>query len=137
MKHSILLFLAGCMIASSACRTPVGGHTDVEASDAATMLARPHAERPLLLDVRTAEEFAVGYIDGALLVPVGELEARVSELAKFKESEILVYCHAGARSSRAARFLTSQGFKTVYNLNGGLTAWRSAGRPVAGQKTGS
>jgi adenylyltransferase/sulfurtransferase len=73
-----------------------------------------------LLDVREPFEHEIANLKG-LLIPLGELPARLKELDK--EREIVVYCHHGNRSRRAAEFLTRQGFRSVTNLAGGIEAW--------------
>lgn len=75
----------------------------------------------LLVDVRSKAEFASGHIDGAVNIPVSELEARLPELGD-KQSSIVLYCRSGARSARAKSFLESQGYTTVANL-GAMTSW--------------
>ncbi len=84
---------------------------------------RAAGEQLLLLDVREPEEFAAASIGGARLVPLGELEQRLSELAEWKERPIVVHCHTGGRSARAARLLRERGFTDVSNLKGGIEAW--------------
>lgn len=84
----------------------------------------------VILDVRTPEEFAEGRLTGAVLLPVAELSRRVNELPKDKRTPVLVYCAAGSRSQDACRFLTEQGYTSVHDLKGGITAWRAEGEPV-------
>ena len=74
-----------------------------------------------LLDVREPQEYAFARIEGAHLIPLGELPYRYQELDT--EKEIIVYCHHGIRSLQAAHFLLQMGFKSVKNLNGGIDAW--------------
>jgi len=75
----------------------------------------------LILDVREEAEFAFGHIEGAKSIPLGELEARLSELDK--ESEIYVICRTGARSDLAAQQLVANGFTKVFNVLPGMTSW--------------
>jgi len=80
-----------------------------------------------ILDVRTREEYqSVGYIKNAILVPVQELKSKLDELKKFKDHKILVYCASGSRSISASRILKKNGF-TPYNINGGISNWKSNG----------
>lgn len=74
----------------------------------------------LLLDVRNPNEWDICHLDGKL-IPMSELPARLSELNP--EQHIVIHCHAGGRSRRATEFLLQQGFKKVFNLRGGITAW--------------
>jgi sulfur-carrier protein adenylyltransferase/sulfurtransferase len=75
----------------------------------------------VLLDVREPFEFEMARIEGANLIPLGELPARCQELDR--EKEIFVFCHSGVRSARAAEFLRSAGFARVTNVAGGIDAW--------------
>lgn len=76
---------------------------------------------PVLLDVREPWEWDVCRLPGALLIPLGDLPARLAELNK--EAETVVICHHGVRSYHAARYLESAGFGDVVNLSGGVAAW--------------
>ncbi len=78
----------------------------------------------LILDVRTREEFLEGHIKGAVNIPVNEVEKRLDELKKYKNSEIIVYCRSGRRSKIASEILVKNGFKRVYNLSGGIIEWK-------------
>ena len=75
----------------------------------------------LLLDVRQPEEYEDGHIPGAMLIPLGELEARQEELERDKK--IITYCRSGHRSMAAAIALCGLGFKDVHNLEGGILNW--------------
>jgi len=87
-------------------------------------------ENSLVLDVRLDKEFETGYINGAINIPVGALEARMGELDKFKNKRVLVVCQTGGRSMSGARVLRKHGFEEVNNLNGGLNAWVNGNMPV-------
>ncbi|GAC1421543.1 MAG: molybdopterin-synthase adenylyltransferase MoeB [Acidobacteriaceae bacterium] len=76
----------------------------------------------LLLDVREPHEVPIASL-GARLIPVGELDKRVGELAGEKDREIVVHCRSGARSQKAALILKNAGFSQVENLAGGILAW--------------
>ncbi len=77
----------------------------------------------LLLDVREPDEVATARIEGSRGVPLGELEARMDELASWRQRRIVVHCHTGARSARACQALRAAGFRNVANLAGGIEAW--------------
>jgi molybdopterin/thiamine biosynthesis adenylyltransferase/rhodanese-related sulfurtransferase len=74
-----------------------------------------------LIDVREAFEYEIARIDGAKLIPLGEIAERVDELQR--ERPIVVHCHSGQRSAQAVRLLQQRGFANVYNLEGGIDAW--------------
>src|SRR5881296_1948543 len=74
-----------------------------------------------LIDVREPFESEIARIDGAKLIPLGEITERLDELNR--ERPIVVHCHSGTRSAQAARLLQQRGFGNVYNLEGGIDAW--------------
>ena len=74
-----------------------------------------------LLDVRSAEDFEIGHIPGAVNIPLPQLRSRLKEIPKDKK--IAVYCKVGMTSYLATRILMQNGFKKVYNLSGGWTTW--------------
>jgi rhodanese-related sulfurtransferase len=82
---------------------------------------------PFLLDVREPDEYRSGHIEGARLIPLGELGRRLGELPR--DSEIICVCHSGSRSSSATRLLSGKGYHAI-NLRGGMSAWAGAGLPV-------
>lgn len=73
-----------------------------------------------ILDVRKPEEHAICHLSEHL-IPIDDLPNRLDELNK--DQMIIVHCHAGGRAKRATRYLLDQGFKKVFNLRGGITAW--------------
>lgn len=75
----------------------------------------------VLVDVREPHEYEICSIEGSKLIPLGELKDRTGELDP--EDEIVVHCHHGKRSMRAATFLAEQGFGKVKNLKGGIDEW--------------
>ena len=84
----------------------------------------------IVLDVRDQWEYDEGHLCGAILIPLGELATRVSELEPYKDTEIIVYCRAGGRSATGSLFLANQNFTKVYNMEGGITEWEAAGYDI-------
>ena len=84
----------------------------------------------VFLDVRTPAEFngsaeaKFGAIKNAINIPVQELQARMNELEKYKDKELVVYCSHSHRSPRASYMLTQKGFKHVTNMSGGMSVWK-------------
>jgi len=87
--------------------------------DVKTKLDR--GEKIILLDVREPWEVAINRLNDAVVIPLGELGQRYTELNP--DAEIVVYCHMGVRSLKATRFLIDRQFKNVKNLAGGIEAW--------------
>lgn len=84
-----------------------------------------------VLDVRTPEEVAAGTITGAKVANWFDADfAQKAESMLDKTKPVLVYCKVGGRSSKAADVLLGKGYSKVYNLEGGITAWNSAGQPL-------
>lgn len=83
-----------------------------------------------LVDVRTQGEFSTGHLANALNFDIqgAEFEKQVSTLSKDKP--VYVYCRSGGRSARAAEQLEKMGFKQVFNMDGGIMAWKAKGLPV-------
>jgi len=74
-----------------------------------------------LIDVREPFEYEIARIDGAKLIPLGEIGERLDEIQR--EQPIVVHCHSGQRSAQAVRLLQQRGFNNVCNLEGGIDAW--------------
>jgi rhodanese-related sulfurtransferase len=83
---------------------------------------------PQLLDVRSAAEFARGYVRGALSVPIQTLAARLDALRLDPSRRVVAICLTAHRSIPAVRLLRSRGFEAA-QLAGGMLAWRAAGLP--------
>lgn len=92
----------------------------------AWLAAHPAA---LVLDVREASEWNddLGHIEGALRIPLDSLPARADELGAWRDKPIVVVCRSGRRSAQGARILLDAGYHQVWNLEGGMAAWRAAG----------
>jgi len=84
----------------------------------------------IMIDVRTPQEYHGGHIKDTQLMPLGELMHNIDALNEYKDEEIVVVCHSGARSMMAAQLLVREGFKDVRNLTGGMMIWHRNGYPV-------
>lgn len=84
----------------------------------------------VVLDVRTPEEYAAGHLHGAVLLNFRSPDF-TNQLARLdKTKTYLVHCAAGGRSAKACEKMHTLGFSRIVNLEGGLTAWQEAGKPV-------
>ncbi|MDP3721805.1 MAG: rhodanese-like domain-containing protein [Anaerolineaceae bacterium] len=81
-----------------------------------------------LLDVREPIEWNEAHVDGAVLIPLGELSARVDEIPT--DQDVLIICRSGNRSAEARNLLRASGLNRTTSINGGINAWISAGLPV-------
>lgn len=121
MKRLVVLLFAAIALA---------GCGSAAAADAA------HYENAVFLDVRTPAEFGDGHVDGALLIPVDELEARIGELDALRDERIVLYCRTGRRSGIAMDLLRQHGFTQLENAGAftrlqGLGLRTSTGAPRA------
>ena len=82
----------------------------------------------LVMDIREPEEYVYSHVKGAINIPQADLATRLNELPR--DRTLVVVCHAGMRSYRAAQFLIQAGYKRVSSLKGGSLAWQSAGKPM-------
>lgn len=85
----------------------------------------------VILDIRPAEQYAAGHINGARAMPTAEISRAGDMLKKHKSKPVVVYCEAGSVAPAAVRQLTAQGFTKAFSLRGGLSGWRAENLPVA------
>ncbi len=81
------------------------------------------AHKPIVLDVRTLEEYKMGHFKNSVLIPVQDLQKRIGELSVHKSDTILIYCATGNRSTVASKILIDAGFTEVLNLRRGIVDW--------------
>ncbi|MCF6269217.1 MAG: thioredoxin domain-containing protein [Melioribacteraceae bacterium] len=119
------------IILSSCSDNKVGQTTSVISNvDAKTFKELIDAEKGIILDVRTPSEVAEGYINNASIINIYD-EDFISKINLMqKDNEIYVYCRSGSRSSKAAELLKENGFGKIYNLKGGISAWKNSGYPI-------
>lgn len=121
-----IAFVSGAMLVWPMVRRGAGG-AQVNTLQATMMINKEDA---LILDVREPAEYNAGHILNARNIPLGELDKRAEELAKWKEKPIVVACASGSRSGSALGILKKHGFGRAVNLAGGFSAWQQAGLPV-------
>jgi rhodanese-related sulfurtransferase len=126
------LAVTGCG-ASSASEPPSGGAVatagpglplEVSVAEAATL----RDAGAFILDVRQPDEWAAGHIEGATLIPLGELSARVAEVPG--DRDVVVVCRSGNRSAQGRDVLLGAGLAAVTSMAGGMNDWADAGLPV-------
>jgi rhodanese-related sulfurtransferase len=87
-------------------------------------------ERYRVVDIREPHEWAEGVLPGAIRLPLSKLE-KLAPLYLEREAPTLLYCRSGNRSQEALKTLQKLGYKRVWQLEGGIKAWREAGIPCA------
>ncbi len=104
-----------------------GGVGGVSVTEATMLINREDA---VVVDVRETHEWSAGHIPNSRHIALGQLSGRISEIEKFKDRPFIICCASGNRSSSACGALRKAGFERVFNLTGGIGAWRDAGLPV-------
>ncbi|MDZ4072402.1 MAG: thioredoxin domain-containing protein [Sediminibacterium sp.] len=129
MKDFLLKFCCFFMwVLLFACESNGQGNLSISVAE---FEAKFNSNNYQILDVRTAGEFKAGYLKGALQADwlnKKEFEERTQYLNPQKP--LLVYCASGVRSEQAAKWLLKKGFKEVYNLKGGTSAWQVSGKKL-------
>ncbi|PAW60370.1 MAG: hypothetical protein B9S37_09600 [Verrucomicrobiia bacterium Tous-C3TDCM] len=128
VKYFFLLTALGCFL-TTACKSAESiGHL-IEVPAASQLIAKNQSLR--ILDVRTAEEYKEGHLDGAVLVPL-QAKAFVEDVKKSikLDEPVLVYCRSGGRSARAIAILREAGYTKLQELKGGMIAWEKAKQPT-------
>lgn len=138
MKKQIILSLFVLTLSVSACQQAGSNSSKNNTERVATsVLSANEFEKKMvsypdiqLIDVRTPNEYERGHLPNARNIDVNgdDFEGQAAELDKDKP--VLVYCKSGHRSSEASSMLTGMGFKDVQGLDGGITAWGAAGKPI-------
>ena len=124
MKKMIACFLASIGL-NAACAQ--AGYENVDVKGFAALMEAPDV---VVLDVRTADEFNEGHLDGAINIDQAQSDfLQKAKAALSTAKTIAVYCRSGRRSANAAGRLAAEGYKAV-NLKGGILAWKDAGMPV-------
>lgn len=86
----------------------------------------------LLIDVREPDEYRAGHVVGAVNIPRGLLEFRMSSTPDYepRDKKIVIYCKTSGRAALAAAALLDMGYLSVQSIAGGIDAWQAAGKPV-------
>lgn len=130
MENVWLIGLAlgsGAMLLWPMLRSGASGATEVSPAEAVLLINRENA---LVLDVREESEFAAGHVADAKNIPLAKLTERINELRKYQQKPVLVSCRSGMRTANACGQLKKAGFTRIYNLKGGIDAWKQANLPV-------
>jgi rhodanese-related sulfurtransferase len=122
-----LVLGSGAMLLWPVLRGGASGTKEVTPAEAVALINRENA---LVLDVRNEDEFAGGHIADARNIPVDKLQERLNELRKYQQKPLVVNCLSGMRTVKACNVLKKSGFTNIYNLKGGINAWKQANLPL-------
>ncbi|SMN14656.1 FIG136845: Rhodanese-related sulfurtransferase [uncultured Candidatus Thioglobus sp.] len=122
---TITLFVLVALLIGSIVADKLKKYEDVDANGAVALMDEKNL---IVLDVREAKERKTGFIANAVHIPLSQVKNKLSTLDKSKK--VLVYCHRGSRSAHISGLLTRNEFEQVYNLKGGIQAWKKANLPI-------
>ena len=123
MRRLFLSILLAVVVCSAAVAVD---YTNVSLPQAKALLDKGGV---FLLDVRTPQEYQQAHLQGAVLIPIDQIEKRLGEIPRSRA--ILVYCAVGSRSNAVAGFLAEKGYREVYNMSDGIVGWYRNGLPIA------
>ena len=125
MNRILVVIAASVLVAMAA--HPEGGAEDAESALAPSIAAveldkrREAGDAPVVIDVRTPEEYASGHIPGAVNIPFDQVAGRIDEIDA--PHGVALYCMVGPRSRKGESALLASGYEKVLHLEGGLAAW--------------
>ena len=125
MTISLILFLLVGWVGLAQSETPTQAAT---ISPAELNARRASGSAPVVIDVRTAEEYATGHIPDAVNIPFDKVADRISEVEA--PHGVALYCMVGPRARKGESALLASGYKSVLHIEGGLAAWQAAGFPT-------
>lgn len=97
---------------------------------ASLAVTRMNSDKVFVIDVRDPHDFIKGHITGAENIPLGKLEERSESLSAYKETELLLVCQTGTRTSAACKILGKAGFEKMLVLKGGMQSWEDNKLPI-------
>jgi len=124
IKSTLIVLLSIFSFFTFAEQTPL-----ISQQDLLALMATP-ANKVLLLDVRSAEEFAEGHIKGAVNISHQQINANLSKIIAFKDQTVVVHCRSGKRALSAETDLRAAGFSNLRHLDGDMNGWQAADLPL-------
>ena len=118
MKNKLIKFLSlgllGIMGFSSSAN-------DISKDELKTMLQS--SSKPIVIDVRTSDEYEKGHVPSAINIPLKQIEQQINQIDLAKETKIVLYCRSGYRAGKAQKILEKQGFTNLLHLEGDYLGW--------------
>ena len=131
--YTNLVLIAAVLISGGLLLWPTisrGGRGGLSAAEATQLINRRNA---VVIDQRSAADYAGGHLPQARQVEFAELQAKIGQIAKNKGTPVLLVCQTGQQSHKAVRIAEEAGYTEVHVLQGGVNAWQQAGMPVVKQ----
>ncbi len=124
IKSTLFLVLSLCAFISLAEQTAT-----ISQQELLALMAAP-ASKTVVLDVRTAKEFAQGHIKGAINISHEQIEHKLSKIIGYKHQTVVVHCRSGRRAVSAENTLRAAGFSDLRHLDGDMNGWQAANLPL-------
>ena len=127
LQYALFLSCAAAAVCGCACGNAENGSDSTQAEQQA---AKPDLTGVILLDVRSPEEYASGYLHGALNIPHDRIEVEIAAVAPDKSAQVILYCRSGRRANTALETMRAKGYTNVSNYGGLEDAQERLGLPV-------
>ncbi len=127
----LIVAILACAFTQAQQSPPVG---TIKNLDPKTFQKSAQKQQGIVLDVRTPQEYAKGHLANARNLDIFHDNFKEDLRRLDKKKRYFVYCHSGGRSTEAVELMQQMGFMQIYNLDGGITAWKEAGLPVEKSK---
>ena len=128
MGRIVIVMVVGALVATAAFGDDPEPAKAVSISVAELNARHESGTAPIVIDVRTAGEYASGHIPGAINIPFDQVGQRVAEIETTRGAAL--YCMFGPRAEEGESALLAVGYEKVFHIEGGLAAWKAAGLPV-------
>ncbi len=125
-----MFFIIAAMLSGGMLLWPLIAPNAIREIDSKRAIRLINYEDALVLDVRDESEYAGGHPPNAVHIPVEQLGERWHELEKFKDNPVVIIFTPGLRPGKAGAILRKNGFKKVFNLNGGIETWQRENLPL-------
>ncbi len=106
-------------------------HAEILKTEPQALLVQLQQDKaPIILDVRSEQEYLNGHIQGAINIPYDQLNEQKDWLAQYQNQQVVVYCRSGRRAGVAEQILRSQGFNKLSDLQGHILLWQANNYPL-------
>ena len=130
MGRSAIAVVLGALVATATLAQDLDSTKVTSISAVKLQERRESGAAPVVIDVRTPDEYASGHIPGAVNIPFDQVAQRIAEIDA--PHGVALYCMVGPRARKGESALLAAGYEKVFHLEGGLAAWQAAGLPVEG-----
>ena len=127
-RFVLLAVLLVLCINIAACNSTNAGTKQISATELVELIKIEKA--PVILDVRSADEYSQGRVPGAINIEYRELPSRIDEIRNLGNRKIVVYCETGVRANIAKDTLKKAGFTDILHLEGDMSGWRKRGLEI-------